>query len=153
MSARAVGSANGSGNSDISPPALDFDDLPASQTVKWFAENPDLNPSKVNQFKIRSCRNWETDCFADTLPVLKSKAPIRIWLLLLHLVFAINPYHLLPGVRGHQDGVPVYGGGGQDRQTPARRPAEHHPQRALPGQRDGQPPPGWKNFPNQFILH
>ena len=44
MSARASGAAN----SDISPPALDFDDLPASQTVKWFAENPDLNPSKVN---------------------------------------------------------------------------------------------------------
>ena len=43
MSARAPGA-----NSDISPPALDFDDLPASQTVKWFAENPDLNPSKVN---------------------------------------------------------------------------------------------------------
>ena len=43
MSARAPGAAN----SDISPPALDFDDLPASQTVKWFAENPDLNPSKV----------------------------------------------------------------------------------------------------------
>ena len=54
MSARAVGSANGSGSSDISPPALDFDDLPASQTVKWFAENPDLNPSKVNQSKIRN---------------------------------------------------------------------------------------------------
>lgn len=44
MTARAPGA-----NSDISPPALDFDDLPASQTVKWFAENPDLNPSKVFQ--------------------------------------------------------------------------------------------------------
>ena len=40
------------GTSDISPSALDFDDIPAAQTVKWFAENQELNPSKVIQFAL-----------------------------------------------------------------------------------------------------